>query len=181
MKAHGIDRGRRGFAVGLAAWIATGVGALRGSKAHADEPASRSSRTDVRARQYEPAPDRAARLDRFAPGSVRSAVLRAREETFTEVVLDSELPVLVEFYAAWCGPCRAMAPTLEDFARETPRVRVVKVDVDENPKLAARYGVKSLPSLVVFRDGRPVVKYAGASDKKRLQAMFDLYADALAR
>jgi thioredoxin len=165
MNARRIDRLRRGVAAVLAAWIGLAAWATQRSPARADEPG----------------PQRVARSERLAPGAVRSAVRRATDDTFAEVVLDSELPVLVDFYAVWCGPCRAMTPTLEDFARETPRVRVVKVDVDENPKLAARYGVKSLPSLVVFQDGRPIVKHTGASDKKRLQAMFDLYADAPSR
>jgi thioredoxin 1 len=99
---------------------------------------------------------------------------RANAATFEDRVLKSEEPVLVDFYANWCGPCKRLAPVLEELACETPSAKIVKVDVDENAELAARYGVKSLPSLIVFKNGKAVAKQNGAVEKERLMALLDL-------
>jgi len=101
-------------------------------------------------------------------------VVHANEATFEQQVLRSNVPVLVDFYATWCGPCRKLAPTIEEVAAESPQARVVKVNVDDNPKLAARYGVKSLPSLMVFKDGQIVAKQQGVVSKNRLETMLAL-------
>lgn len=101
-------------------------------------------------------------------------VLHVNEDTFEQHVLRSNVPVLVDFYASWCGPCKKLAPTLEQVAAESPQAKVVKVDIDNNPKLAAQYGIKSLPSLLVFKDGRVVAKQQGAVAKSRLKAMLAL-------
>jgi thioredoxin 1 len=93
---------------------------------------------------------------------------------FAEDVLRSDGTVLVDFYAPWCGPCRALSPTLEEIARENPRARVVKVDVDSSPELADRYGVSSVPSLMVFKNGRVVARQQGVASKTRLLSMLDL-------
>jgi thioredoxin 1 len=93
----------------------------------------------------------------------------SQTETFADDVLRSDVPVLVDFYADWCGPCRALTPVLEEVARETPHARVVKINVDESPELAARYRVSSIPCLVMFRDGRAVGKHAGLADKATLK------------
>jgi len=82
--------------------------------------------------------------------------------------------VLVDFYATWCGPCKALAPTLEEVAVENPQAKVCKVDIDESPELAARYGVKSIPSLMVFKDGQVVARQNGLPSKNRLKTMLDL-------
>ena len=81
--------------------------------------------------------------------------------TFEERVLKCEKPVLVDFYAEWCGPCKRLGPVLEDFAQEHPDIRVVKVNVDENPDLAGRYGVKAMPSLLVIRGGQVTSRSVG--------------------
>jgi len=92
------------------------------------------------------------------------------DNTFRAEVLESERPVIVDFWAAWCGPCRVMSPILEELAQERDDLRVVKVDVDHNQRVAAQYGVLSMPTFMVFRDGAPVGQIVGSRPKKRLIA-----------
>jgi thioredoxin 1 len=92
------------------------------------------------------------------------------DTTFQAEVLESERPVVVDFWAAWCGPCRVMSPILEEIAQERDDLRVVKVDTDANQRVAAEYGVLSMPTFMVFRDGAPVGQIVGARPKKRLLA-----------
>jgi thioredoxin 1 len=101
-------------------------------------------------------------------------VYHADEANFAEVVLQSEVPVLVDFYADWCGPCRALAPVLDELAQETSEAKIVKVNVDQSPQLAARYGIASIPNLKVFQDGKVVEEQAGLAGKARLKAMLDI-------
>lgn len=89
---------------------------------------------------------------------------------FTSDVLESDDPVVVDFHAVWCGPCRMMSPILAQLADERPDVRFVKLDTDENQETAVRYGVLSMPTLMVFRGGEPVLRLVGARRKSRLQA-----------
>ena len=89
---------------------------------------------------------------------------------FTADVLESDAPVVVDFHAVWCGPCRLMSPILAEMAEERPDVRFVKMDVDDNQETAVRYGVLSMPTLMVFRDGQPVLRLVGARRKSRLEA-----------
>lgn len=97
----------------------------------------------------------------------------ADQTNFDQLVLDSTVPVLVDFYAEWCGPCQLLAPILEELARETSHARIVKVDIDRNPDLAARYGVSSIPSLKVFRDGQVVAQHVGMAKKGYLETMLE--------
>lgn len=101
----------------------------------------------------------------------KGEVYHANEANFDDLVLNSDVPVLVDFYADWCGPCRMIAPLLEEVARETPDARVVKVNVDHSPQLAASYGISSIPSLKVFENGRVVEEHVGLANKARLKAM----------
>jgi thioredoxin 1 len=92
------------------------------------------------------------------------------DATFDTEVLASDEPVLVDFTAAWCPPCRVMKPVLSELADELPGVRVVQVDVDEHQAAAARYDVLSMPTFVLFRGGAPVLRLVGARPKARLRA-----------
>ena len=96
-------------------------------------------------------------------------VPRVDEAHFTGEVLEAERPVVVDFTAAWCPPCRMMSPILDELATERDDVRFVKVDVDADPALAQRYGVMSMPTFVVFRDGAPVQTLVGARPRRRLE------------
>jgi thioredoxin 1 len=92
------------------------------------------------------------------------------DDNFQAEVLESETPVLVDFWAPWCGPCRIIAPSLEEINEEQDNIRVVKLNVDENQLTAAKYEVMSIPTLIVFRNGEPAKKIIGAMPKKRLEA-----------
>ncbi|RLV01630.1 thioredoxin [Streptomyces griseocarneus] len=99
-----------------------------------------------------------------------TAVTTVTDATFAAEVLASELPVLVEFTASWCGPCRMIAPVLEQLAREEAgRLKVVQLDVDANPRAQAAYGVLSMPTLLLFRAGTPVATVVGARPLRRLR------------
>ncbi|MDY0170467.1 MAG: thioredoxin [Thermoguttaceae bacterium] len=95
----------------------------------------------------------------------------ADESNFEQLVLRANRPVLVDFYADWCPPCRIQAPILDDFARETPDVLVVKVDVDQAPQLASQYEIRSIPSLKVFRGGQVVGEHVGVASKEQLKVL----------
>jgi thioredoxin 1 len=94
-------------------------------------------------------------------------VREVTDRTFAQEVLQSTSPVLVDFWADWCGPCKAIAPIVEELAHEYEgRLRVMKLDVDENPRTALAYKVQSIPTLLVFKDGKPAERIVGAVPKK---------------
>ena len=97
------------------------------------------------------------------------AIIHATNENFEEEVLKASLPVLVDFYADWCGPCKRLAPTIDEIAEElNGKVKVVKVNVDEADKVAANYAVMSIPTLIIFKNGEDVKKAVGVQPKEKI-------------
>jgi thioredoxin 1 len=98
------------------------------------------------------------------------------DATFDEDVLSAPLPVLVDFWATWCGPCRALAPTLDRIAQKyAGRLTIVKLDVDKNPDARRRYNVRNVPRMILFKDGREVSALLGAHPQQRIEQMVDAH------
>ncbi len=96
------------------------------------------------------------------------------DASFQADVIDSELPVLVDYWAAWCGPCKMIAPLLEEIATEyAGRVTIAKLNVDENPDTPAKFGVRGIPTLMLFKDGEAVATKVGALSRPQLTAFLD--------
>ena len=105
---------------------------------------------------------------------IMSSVIHADENTFEKAVLQSDVPVLVDFWATWCGPCKAIAPVLDELSGEyASKARIVKIDVDQNRNLAAQYGIRSIPTLFVFKNGEKVDATMGMQPKAQLAALLD--------
>lgn len=99
------------------------------------------------------------------------SVIRVTKSNFESEVVRSEKPVLLDFWASWCGPCRMVSPIVDEVAEETPAVRVGKINIDEEPELAQAFGVMSIPTLVVVKNGKVVRQSSGARPKEVILAM----------
>lgn len=105
-------------------------------------------------------------------------IREVNEDNFEQVVLQSDRPVLVDFWAPWCGPCRALAPTLEAIATDwAGRARVVKLNVDVSPSSAERFSVRAIPTLILFKNGREVGRLLGAVNKTEIARKLDHYIE----
>lgn len=103
-----------------------------------------------------------------------SDLLHVNDKNFTAEVLGSDLPVLVDFWATWCGPCRSISPIIEELAKEfSGRVKVTKLNVDENPATPGQYGVRGIPTLILFKDGKILDQIVGSVPKTRLKTMIE--------
>lgn len=101
------------------------------------------------------------------------AVIEINKDNFTSEVLDSKVPVLLDFWAEWCGPCRMMSPVVDEIAEEKTDIKVGKINVDEEGELATKFGVMSIPTLVVMKDGAEVKRSTGAIPKTAVLDMLN--------
>ncbi len=99
------------------------------------------------------------------------ATIKIDSSNFDSDVLNSNTPVVVDFWAEWCGPCKMIAPSLEEISDEMgDKIKIAKVNMDENPDIAAKYGVRSIPTLLLFKDGEPVAIQVGAVPKSKISS-----------
>jgi thioredoxin 1 len=103
-----------------------------------------------------------------------SNIITLNKDNFTQKVLNSTTPVLVDFWAEWCGPCKMIAPVLDELADEySGKVQIAKINIDENQELAAEYGVRAIPTLLIFQHGQVAEQIVGLRSKRDLKASFD--------
>lgn len=106
--------------------------------------------------------------------ATESGLLHVTDKNFSSEVLQSSIPVLVDFWATWCGPCRAISPIVEELAKEySGKVKITKMNVDENPATPSQYGVRGIPTLILFKEGNVLEQIVGSVSKSRLKAMID--------
>jgi len=103
-----------------------------------------------------------------------SIPVHVNDKNFASEVINSDIPVLVDFWATWCGPCRSISPIVEELAKEfSGRVKVTKINVDESPATPSQYGVRGIPTLILFKGGKILDQIVGAVPKARLKAMIE--------
>ena len=101
-------------------------------------------------------------------------IINVTDSTFESLVLQSDMPALVDFWASWCAPCRAIAPIVDEMAQEyTGKLRVVKVNVDDNPATPGKYGVRGIPTLILFKGGKVVDQLVGAVPKNQIKELIE--------
>jgi thioredoxin 1 len=102
------------------------------------------------------------------------STLKATDASFEADVLQSDTPVVVDFWAEWCGPCKMIGPSLEEIAKELgPKAKIVKVNIDENPNTPSKYGVRGIPTLMIFKGGKLASTKVGAAPKNQLQSWIE--------
>lgn len=99
------------------------------------------------------------------------SILHVNKENFEAEVIQSDKPVILDFFAVWCGPCKMIAPILEEIAEENENIKICKVDVDQDPELANRFQIFSIPTLIVFQNGNILEKAVGARSKRQILEM----------
>ena len=99
------------------------------------------------------------------------AAIAVNSDNFQKVVLESDKPVLVDFWASWCGPCKMLSPVVEELAETHPEIAVAKVNVDENPELAMVYRISAIPALILFRDGKVAKQSVGYQPREALEEL----------
>ncbi len=104
-------------------------------------------------------------------GGIFFMALVVTNENFEAEVINSTQPVLVDFWATWCGPCKMLAPTIDEISKENTDFKVCKVDIDQNPELAQRFGIMSIPTLVVLKNGEEVTRSVGVKQKEEIIKM----------
>ncbi len=103
-----------------------------------------------------------------------SDAIKVTDAAFEEEVLKSSTPVLVDFWAEWCGPCKMLSPIIEELAKDNSgKLKVAKMDVDANSETPAKFGIRSIPTLILYKDGQPVATKVGAATKSQLQQFVD--------
>ena len=98
------------------------------------------------------------------------ATVNVTDETFEDLVVNSEIPVVIDFWAEWCGPCKMIGPILEELDNEmSEKIKIVKVDVDNNNQVAMKYAIRSIPTLIIVKDGAVISQHIGAASKSQLE------------